>query len=388
MKKILKYAVYSVIAITFTACGDLYETHEKYLKMGEEVYIGLADSLQANGGFKRVELKWKLNADPRIDKCVISWNGCEEPVEVKADRTNDFMSKIIDIPEGKYIFSIIVKSATGKESLPKTISGESYGDKYQSRLPQRGINSMLATPGGVTIYWASEEYNVGVNLYYTSKDGVRRTIHIKPTDQSTFIEDFVPGGELILVTLFKPELHAIDEIESLPLSIFFPAYFTLSKSEWDNTYHSQYVDVDRSGWTIEATTEEQGGEGAVSGYATAVFDGNLATYWHSQWSGGASSPLPHLLTIDMGQEQDIVSVELARRKNNKDTKDVMLSISRDKEQWTELGILNFPNDNNPNAKILLLPQPVQGRYIRASVTGSNNGTNASIAEIMFTSNKR
>lgn len=388
MKKILKYTVFSLIAIALAACGDLYETHEKYLKMGEEVYIGLADSLQANGGFKRVELKWKLNADPRIDKCVISWNGSEEPVEVKADRANTFMSKILDIPEGKYIFSVIVKSATGKESLVKTISGESYGDKYQSRLPQRGINTMSATPGGVTIDWAPEEGCVGVKLSYINKDGVRKTMHVEPTDPSTLIEDFVLGGELTLVTLFKPELHAIDEIESLPSSILFPAYFTLSKSEWDNTYHVQYADVNRTGWLIEATTEEQGGEGPVNGYATAVLDGNLSTFWHSKWSGGAQPPLPHVLTIDMGQEQSIISVELARRENNKDTKGVMLSISSNKEQWTELGILNFPNDNNPNAKILLLPQPVRGRYIRASVTGSNNGTNASIAEIMFTSNKR
>ncbi|MEG1188368.1 MAG: DUF4998 domain-containing protein, partial [Bacteroidales bacterium] len=195
MKKILKYTVFSLIAIALAACGDLYETHEKYLKMGEEVYIGLADSLQANGGFKRVELKWKLNADPRIDKCVISWNGSEEPVEVKADRANTFMSKILDIPEGKYIFSVIVKSATGKESLVKTISGESYGDKYQSRLPQRGINTMSATPGGVTIDWAPEEGCVGVKLSYINKDGVRKTMHVEPTDPSTLIEDFVPGGE-------------------------------------------------------------------------------------------------------------------------------------------------------------------------------------------------
>lgn len=388
MKQIFKYAAYCMAAFTLAACGDLYETHEKYLKMGEEVYIGFADSLQANGGFKRIELKWKLNADPRIDKCVITWNGCEQPVEIKAEQTGDFMSKILDIPEGKYIFSVVVKSEAGKESLVKTVSGESYGDKYQSRLPQRGINSMTANLAGVTINWAPEEGCIGVSLSYTNNKGVKKTLKIGADDATTLIPDFVPASTFTLSTLFKPELHAIDEIESVPSTMEFPAYYTVSKSDWDKTYHALYADTDRKGWTIEANTEEQGGEGPVNGYATAIIDGDLSTFWHSKWSDGAKPPLPHLITIDMKKEQNIISVELARRKDNPDTKDVVFSISNDKVHWTELGVLNFPNDKAPNAMILLLPKAVKGRYLRTAVTSSNNGVNASIGEIMFTSGKK
>lgn len=377
-----------MVTLTLAACGDLYETHEKYLKMGEEVYIGSADSLQANGGFNRIELKWKLNTDPRIDKCVITWNGCEQPVEMKLEPTGDFVSKILDMPEGKYIFSLVIKSETDKESLLKTISGESYGERYQTRLPQRGINSISATLAGATINWAPEEGCIGVSLSYTNNKGTKKTIKIGADDETTLIPDFVPGSAFTLSTLFKPELNAIDEIESLPSTMYFPAYYTVSKSDWDNTYHSAYKDVDRTGWTIEANTEEQGGEGAVNGYVTALIDGDLSTFWHSAWGGGAQPPLPHLITIDMQKGQNIISVELARRDDNKDTKDVVFSISNDKEHWTELGVLNFPNEKTPNAMILLLPEPVKGRYLRAAVTSSNNGVNASLAEIMFTSGKK
>lgn len=392
MKKIFKYAACCMAALSLVACGDLYETHEKYLQMGEEVYIGFADSLQANGGFKRIELKWKLNADPRIDKCVITWNGNEQPVEMEADYTGDFMSKILDMPEGKYIFTVVVKSETGKESLIKTVSGESYGDNYQLRLPQRGVNSMSAIPAGVTINWAPEEGCVGVSLTYTNNEGTKKTIKIGADETSTLITDFVPGSEFTLATLFKPELYAIDEIESVPSTMRFPAYYTVSKSDWDKTYHALYTDVNRTGWTIEATTEELTGEVTAdkptNGQAVAILDGKLNTFWHSQWSNNAKPPLPHLLTIDMQKEQDIISIELARREDNKDTKDVVFSISNDNVNWTELGVLNFPNDNAPNAKILLLPEAVKGRYFRAAVTSSNNGVNASIAEIMFTSGKK
>ena len=388
MRKIFKYTVFCLVTAALSACGDLYETHEQYLKMGEETYIGLADSLTTNGGFNRVELKWKLNADPRISACVITWNGNDKPIEIPADRSNEYMSTILNLPEGKYIFKIIVKSDSGKESLVQTVSGESYGNNYKARLPQRGINSFNATPEGVTINWAPEEGCIGVNLTYENKVGEKKKIFVKEDDNSTFIEDFVPGSDLTLTSLYKPEKNAIDIIESLESSMTFPSYFIISKADWDKTYHKQYIDVEHTAWSVEASTQEAGGEGPVNGYATALIDGKLDTFWHSAWSNGANPPLPHLITIDMLQPQDIISIEVARRQDNLDTKTVVLSISDDKTVWKELGVLNFPNDKNPNAMVLLLSKSVTGRYLRATVTESNNGVNASIAELFFTSKKK
>ncbi len=387
MKNILKSMVFCLTAFMAVACGDLYETHEKYLKMGEETYIGHADTLYVNGGFNRIELVWRLNADPRISMCEISWNGCEQPLEVAADRTKDFMSKIIELPEGKYIFKVVIKSETGKESLPQTASGEVYGPTYQSRLPQRGINSMVATPAGVTLNWAPEEGCIGTHLTYTNGEGTQKTLFVTENEASTFIEDFVPGTDFIVSSLFKPEKNALDNMESLEKTFSFPSYYTVSKADWEAIYHTRYTDVDRTGWTVEANTEEAGGEGPVNGYVTALLDGDLSTFWHSKWNDNAKPPLPHLITIDMQEAQKIISIELARRKDNKDTKTVVFSISDDKENWTELGLLDFPNDPVPNAQILLLPETVSGRYIRASVTASNNAPHASIAEILFTTAK-
>ena len=98
--------------------------------------------------------------------------------------------------------------------------------------------------------------------------------------------------------------------------------------------------------------------------------------------------MPHEIIIDMKSQQDILSIELARRQGNGDTKTVIFSIGESEEHWTELGQLNFPSEKATNAQTLLLPEPVRGRYIRALVTGSNNGVNASIAEIMFTTSKK
>mgnify|MGYP000148187103 CR=1 FL=1 len=384
MKSILKYVICGMVVCGMASCDDLYETHRQYLEMGEQVYIGKADSLEANGGYNRVELKWQLNADPKIKTCVISWNGCEEPVVVEADRTQKVMSKIVEVPEGNYIFSIVVESASGKQSLEQTISGTSYGDNYRATLPQRGISSVDASPEGVTIHWQPEEGCIGVNLEYTNKQGEKKVLRVGEEDETTFIEDYVPGSEYVLTSIYKPELEAIDEIPSLPTTRTFPAYYVISKEDWENKYHALYADIDRTGWTVEASTEEAGGEGPVNGYATALLDGDLSTFWHSAWQNATPS-LPHVITIDMKMVQDITSIELARRANNKDTKTVSFSISEDGATWTDLGEVSFPNNPAPNAKILLLAESVSGRYIRATVTESNNKPHASIAEIMFTS---
>ena len=385
MNKFLKYLAGSMIALSLASCSSLYDAHEEYLT-AEEVYIGLADSLQANGGFKRVELKWILNADPRIKECEITWNGCEAPVLVDASNAipGEYMSKIVDVPEGKYIFKIVVKGQSGKESLSQTISGESYGDVYQSRLPQRSISSMTATPEKVTINWLPEENCVGVKVRYVKNEDDNKEMLVTEEEELTYISDFVPGGEFELVSLYKPEANAYDIIESLPTKRIFPSFYEISKSEWDGGMHALYQDLDRTGWTVEANTEELEGEGAVNGHATALLDGDLSTFWHSQWQGDKPT-LPHVIIFDMQKENTISSIELARRANNRDTKKVVFSISSDKNNWISLGELSFPNDPNPNAKILLLGKAVKGRYVRLVVTDSNNAPHASIAEVLFTS---
>lgn len=394
MKRIFKYVLYSALAIVATACGDLYEIHEKYLTEGEETYIGLPDTLIANGGFKRIELKWKLNADPRISKSIITWNGCTEPLEVSVDRSKEFMSTIINLEEGKYNFQLVNVSETSKKSLPSTVSGEVYGDAYQSRLPQRGINSMSASlDGGITIQWAQEEGCIGTNVTYTNEDGDTKKILVAEDESKTVLPDALPGTNFTVSSLFKPEENALDEITSLENTLSFISYYSVTKADWDATYHQNYTDVDRTGWTVEASTEEPVGETSAAqphnGQAVSLLDDDLTTFWHSQWKGdGANPPLPHLITFNMQQSQDIISIELARRAGNKDTKTVTFGISDDNEQWTELGSMEFPDAADPNAMIIVFPKPVNGRYLRTTVTGSNNGVNASIAEIWFTSGKK
>lgn len=392
MKNIIRYIACGLSAFLMTACGDMYEIHEKYLEMGEETYLGAVQDLSAYSGFNRVKLEWYLNADPRISSCVITWEGNENPVVVPVPENRvikDPISTIIDLPEGKYIFNMITRSDTGKESLVRTIAGEVYGSTYQASLSAQGINSISADLNGVTINWVSLEGCTGTTLTYTNDEGKEKIIKVDEGQTSTVIPDAVLKTSFKLISTFKPADDAFDDIPTLEKIMDFPAYYTISKEDWD-AVHEQYVDADRTDWGISASTEEKVGENdGKYGIATCILDGDLASFWHSQWKGeGANPPLPHEIIIDMKSQQDILSIELARRQGNGDTKTVIFSIGESEEHWTELGQLNFPSEKATNAQTLLLPEPVRGRYIRALVTGSNNGVNASIAEIMFTTSKK
>lgn len=58
----------------------------------------------------------------------------------------------------------------------------------------------------------------------------------------------------------------------------FPAYYTISKEDWD-AVHEQYVDADRTDWGISASTEEKVGENdGKYGIATCILDGDLASF--------------------------------------------------------------------------------------------------------------
>ena len=101
---------------------------------------------------------------------------------------------------------------------------------------------------------------------------------------------------------------------------------------------STVAKADKTGWTVTASSEELTGEGAVNGRAARVVDGNIATYWHSKYTGGAI-PYPHWLIIDMKKAIKPVTVDLtARQNNNNGMTKFKVEGSADGTNWTNIGI--------------------------------------------------
>lgn len=83
----------------------------------------------------------------------------------------------------------------------------------------------------------------------------------------------------------------------------------------------------REGWKVlYADSEELGGD---DGSAANVFDLQFTSFWHTQWQG-AHPGHPHLLILDLGEEQRVAGMEILPRQDspNGRIKDYRIYLSR------------------------------------------------------------
>lgn len=184
----------------------------------------------------------------------------------------------------------------------------------------------------------------------------------------------------------KASVSALEKGEyMLALRLQNPSKFAVS----DQSVYTLFIhapELDRSGWSFIASTEEQGGEGATNGYKEAAFDGDLGTFWHSSWAnafnGVKNPPLPHYMHIDLGS-QELHRVGLVNRQGNPYVREGEFYMSDgglndDEATWVKVGTFNLPQ----NADLVQFAvEPLGKRYLHIKITGSYNGSNTSFAEI-------
>ena len=130
--------------------------------------------------------------------------------------------------------------------------------------------------------------------------------------------------------------------------------------------------IDNSDWlVVDFSTEEAGGEGPVNGYATAAIDGDIDTFWHTNWSTTGSSA-PHHLTIDLGAEKGITGFEVFTR--NGDSRGATVHefwVSSDNVTFTQVASLNAAID--PSTGVVVNTDVItSGRYIKYVATDGPN----------------
>lgn len=64
--------------------------------------------------------------------------------------------------------------------------------------------------------------------------------------------------------------------------------------------------MDRTNWTVNVSSEINEGNG--NGYKNTITDGNISSYWHSSWGDGAEKTMPHWISIEMPQAEDLKSL--------------------------------------------------------------------------------
>ncbi len=138
--------------------------------------------------------------------------------------------------------------------------------------------------------------------------------------------------------------------------------------------------LDRTGWTVlEASSEEpREGDWGNSGLKEACIDGNIGTFWSTDWAQSHPQP-PHWISFDLGQTVDIQGFAVqARREGYDGPKTVIFEVSDDGQSWTKAG--EFKDIPAAGEYRTFLPKAVAGRFVKLTITAVNGGPHVTVSE--------
>lgn len=166
----------------------------------------------------------------------------------------------------------------------------------------------------------------------------------------------------------------------LPIAITGISMFEINtvSSVYPLMYRIMGKQLDRTGWTVEATSEETTGEGAGNGVAGCILDNNPSTFWHSSWQVMEYPPFE--IIIDMQTEHTVSQIAMAQHCNGyTDTATGRFSISSDKESWMEIG--QFSMENALEETQTFGVNTAKGRYLKIRIETSYRDGYASLSEV-------
>lgn len=138
--------------------------------------------------------------------------------------------------------------------------------------------------------------------------------------------------------------------------------------------------LDTKKWTITANTEEPA-EAAPNGRPEAIIDGDINSFWHSQWSGGWQD-WPHIIIIDMKDRCEVLSIDYYGRQSGGDanTKGMEFFVSDNQSDWKSIGKFEAKKTADMQE---FETEEAEGRYLKVEITSSHDGSNnTSIGELI------
>jgi hypothetical protein len=149
-----------------------------------------------------------------------------------------------------------------------------------------------------------------------------------------------------------------------------------------NTTARMQFGLAKAKWKIVDCDSQDGADGAPS----KAIDDNPTTIWHTRYRDGVD-PMPHHVTVDLGEEVTINGFVYAPRQDMWDGGIVTrarFEVSVDGENWT-VASDNQDFDNIANSRqpqVVLLPSGMTARYFRlTALRTANDNDVASAAEI-------
>jgi hypothetical protein len=221
-----------LLAGAVASCKKM-DDYKKFADGGEIVYPATFDSLRVISGNGRVMITGFLTGDPNVTKYRVFYNNGSDSLENTISRKGrtDTLKQIIDkLPEGPMTFTLRTFDNKGNRSIPMTVTGNVYGNNFQTSVNERGNRAVLGTTfqadGSAQLTWADVDAYVGVLgmriRYYDANDVLREMfVASKLKNQVTTVPDVSVLKPITYNTLYLPDTVGIDTFtvatQTLPL---------------------------------------------------------------------------------------------------------------------------------------------------------------------------
>lgn len=278
-------------------CDDVNSKHQKYYDRGEDIYLGVVDSLKGTSGLEKVRFDWEINSDPRITKTVIYWHQREDSVVVDVNRTQSgalpMTYTLENINEGDYVFEFITRDNEGYYSLPREAIVSVYGESYIQSLRNRMIESIAKQPdGSMLITWgdiASNDIQYATVEYVVNNE--TKFARVENDEYETILTGIQTGEIISTFTTYQPE-NALEPMDSPKREYTLPTF----EREINKANFAMVL------LTGDNISTQSGSDRDLS----KIWDGQTANpgILHTQ-DGDSRFSFPHYFTFDMGVSADI-----------------------------------------------------------------------------------
>ena len=246
----------------FAGCKKMDDTYRVFLKDGETIYVGKADSLRVHGGKGRIELTWLLISDPKVRSYKVYWDNRKDSVTGTVTKTaavDTVHVMLNNMAEGVHYFEVYMFDDDGHSSVGSEVTGNAYGTLYEQSMLTRTIKNMRRIGNDVEINWTSADAELlFVQLRYKN-------------DQGDTVDHFVPASA------------ELDTLEDMSINTMFSYRSALLPDSMAlDTFYTEYTAVDyeeyvkNKGMTLSFSTTVQYGdqEDQFSVLVSTDFSGN------------------------------------------------------------------------------------------------------------------
>lgn len=388
MKSIYKnLSIIAACMLSLGACDDVMDTHKAFIEGGEIIYAPKPDTIYFVSGRNRIELNYRISEAPNVTSINVYWNNKKDSLIVPLELTSGTEEGKVDITgleEQSYTFTVQLEDLYGHKSLALSGVGTSYGDNYQNSLSNRRIKKMDLTDEGGIIEWnVAQEGLVRTEVKYTDLSGTDMLLSLDATENTLICPNVATGSGVELRSAFIPEEECVDTFytaweSSIDMELTFP-----------HEYEMEEVDRQQSGWQLLYYSNTDPGEGKPE----YILDGDMGSYWHSNYQDGQQEPYPFTFVIDMKKDLLIGKLGAASRENNWYTRGISYYITEDdvyagnpdSNNWIYLGDVELPQANGmqwDDVEMDVLENQIKGRYLKVVLTSGYQASHlGAIAEI-------